>query len=235
MDWGFLAFLSQAWFVLPWYGVGLLGAIWSVYDTHRFNRPLNQPLKWAWPIIILFFSVIGLALYWLVSRPPGMAKKTPEERERAFEEFSRSTFRKVTASVIHCVGGDGLGIVTAMVVVRAVRTSFWAEFWIEYLVGFCFGWFIFQLAAMRKMTDGFWKAIWMAFRAEFFSMMTVMAGMGVVMAYLTPMVVGQQPRPLTVAFWGFAMFGLLLGFVATHPMNWLLVEIGWKHGQGKHA
>jgi hypothetical protein len=54
---------------------------------------------------------------------------------------------------------------------------------------------------MRSMTDSPLNALWMAGRAEFFSMMTVMAGMGAVMAYVTPTVVGQQPPAGTPAFW----------------------------------
>lgn len=72
----------------------------------------------------------------------------------------------------------------------------------------------------------------MAFRGEFMSMLTVMGGMGVVMGYITPMVVPAQPDPLTYAFWGFAMLGLLMGYVWTLPMNWMMVKLGWKHGMG---
>jgi hypothetical protein len=82
------------------------------------------------------------------------------------------------------------------------------------------------------MTDSKARALAMAFRAEFFSMLTVMGGMGAVMAYVTPAVVGMQPKPTTAAFWGFGMFGLLVGYVFTFPMNWMLVKIGWKHGMG---
>ncbi len=73
-------------------------------------------------------------------------------------------------------------------------------------------------------------AIWKAERAEFFSMITMMIGMGLVMRFVTPAVVGQRPEPTTAAFWGFAALGLLIGFVFTYPMNWWLVSIGWKHG-----
>lgn len=231
----FLRFLAEPWFVGPWYLVGLMGMAWVIQDMVRNNEPLNQPLKWAWPIIVLFFSVIGIALYVTTSRPPEIGKKPPDAKKRAFQDYSESTFRKVTGSVIHCVGGDGLGIMTAMVIARLLDMSFWMEFWFEYLVGFCFGWFIFQYGAMRKMADGPGQAIWMAGRAEFFSMMTVMAGMGTVMGFVTPLVVGEQPNPNTWAFWGFATLGLLVGLVATYPMNWMLVRIGWKHGMGSHG
>ena len=63
-------------------------------------------------------------------------------------------------------------------------------------------------------------------------MLTVMGGMGVVMGYVTPMTVTEQPGPLTYAFWGFGMLGLLVGYVFTFPMNWMLVKVGWKHGMG---
>jgi len=82
------------------------------------------------------------------------------------------------------------------------------------------------------MTDSNLKAFWMAGRAEFFSMMTVMAGMGVIMGYVTPHAVGQQPKPYTFAFWGFAALGLITGFILTIPMNFMMVKIGWKHGLG---
>lgn len=119
---------------------------------------------------------------------------------------------------------------TAMVVARLINMSFWQEFWFEYAVGFAFGWFIFQYKAMSKMTDSTLQALWMGGRAEFFSMITVMAGMGAVMGFVTPLVVGEQPQPDTFAFWGFAALGLFVGYIVTYPMNWGLVQMGWKHG-----
>ena len=60
-------------------------------------------------------------------------------------------WKKVVGADIHCVAGDGLGIITAMVVTRWLGVDFATEFWIEYAVGFAFGWFIFQYWAMRSM------------------------------------------------------------------------------------
>jgi hypothetical protein len=119
-----------------------------------------------------------------------------------------------------------------MVIARALGLTFWQEFWFEYAVGFLFGWLIFQLKSMTMMTDRLGRALLMAFRAEFFSMLTVMGGMGAVMTYVTPAVVGAQPKATTYAFWGFGMLGLLAGYVFTFPMNWLMVKLGWKHGMG---
>jgi hypothetical protein len=233
MDWGFLSFLAEPWFVIPWYVIGIAGFFLVMYDIRNHNTPLKVAMKWAWPIIVLFFSVIGLALYYGTARVPGIAKKPDEEaKNKAHMEYEKNMFRRVNGAVIHCVAGDGLGIMTAMVIARAVEMSFWQEFWFEYLVGFLFGWFIFQFRSMLMMTDSKPMALAMAFRAEFMSMLTVMAGMGAVMGYITPLAVTEQPKPLTFAFWGFGMFGLLLGYVFTWPMNWMMVKIGWKHGMG---
>lgn len=228
MQW--LAFLAEPWFVLSWYALGLAGALWVVYDTYRVNTEVNAALKWAWPIIVLFFSPIGLALYLWTCRPAGIGKVSGDQQQQLHHQYVDKPFRKVTGSVIHCVGGDGLGIMTAMVIARSVDMSFWTEYWFEYLVGFAFGWFIFQYKAMKMMADSALQALWMGGRAEFWSMITVMAGMGMVMTYITPGVVGEQPDPTTAAFWGFGALGLLAGFVVTYPINWVLVKMRWKHG-----
>jgi hypothetical protein len=233
MDWNLLAFLAEPAFVVPWYALGIAGAVWVGYDLSRTNTPLKTAMKWAWPIIVLFFSVIGLALYFGTARAPGIdAAQSDDEKQQRHDDYERSMFRRVNGAVIHCVAGDGLGIMTAMVIARLLRLTFWQEFWFEYAVGFAFGLFIFQYKSMRMMTDSPAKALAMAFRAEFFSMLTVMGGMGAVMTYVTPMVVGAQPQPLTFAFWGFGMLGLLIGYLFTFPMNWMIVKIGWKHGMG---
>lgn len=194
------------------------------------NQNVNQALKWAWPIMIFFFSVLAIGLYLWTCRPPGIGEKEGEEAKQAHHEYVSTGFRKTTGAVMHCVGGDGLGIMTGMVIARAVNMSFWEEFWFEYAVGYAFGWFIFQLKSMTMMASNMGSALLMAFRAEFFSMLTVMAGMGMVMGYVTPLSVGEQPSPTTYAFWGFAMLGLLVGAIFTYPMNWAMVKLCWKHG-----
>jgi hypothetical protein len=230
---GWLAFLSHPAFVLPWYAVGAVSAAWVAYDLRHTNTVLMKAMQWAWPIVVFFFSVLGLALYFASARAPGVAEARDErEKKKLFDDYERSMLRRVNGAVIHCVAGDGLGIMTGMAIARVLAMTFWQEFWFEYAVGFAFGWFIFQYKSMTMMTDSKLRALAMAFRAEFFSMLTVMGGMGAVMAFVTPAVVGMQPKPWTAAFWGFGALGLMVGYVFTFPMNWMIVKIGWKHGMG---
>ena len=233
---GWLSVLAQPWFVVPWYLIGVAGAFAVAFDMKRHNRQVDRAVQWAWPIIVFYFSVIGIALYLLTSRPPGIQDvEDDHEQKKVFARYASKTYRKVTGSCIHCVGGDGLGIITAMIIARLASLDFWQEYWFEYAVGYAFGWFVFQMAAMKMTTDSNLKALWMGGRGEFFSMLTVMAGMGAVMGWVTPLTIGQQPKPTTFGFWGFAALGLLVGFVLTFPMNWMLVAVGWKHGIGMKA
>ncbi len=129
MDWSTLSFLAEPWFVIAWYAVGILGAAWVIADIHRHNTVLKQAIAWGWPIIVLFFSLIGLALYWLTARAPGVEDlNTREAKQRAHDRYQQSMLRRVNGALIHCVAGDGLGIMTGMVIARLAGMSFWQEF-----------------------------------------------------------------------------------------------------------
>jgi hypothetical protein len=222
MGWNALTFLAEPAFVIPWYVLGLIGAVLVIADIKALKTPPEAAMRWAWPIVTFFFAPVGLLLYVSLAR-----------NSRSGVDVEQGvSFRSVNASVIHCVAGDGLGIVSAMIVARALGMNFWSEFWFEYITGFMVGWLVFQRKAMERMAPGRVSALAMAFRAEFFSMLAVMGGMGAVMTFVTPAVVGAQPGPLTYAFWGFAMLGLLAGYALGLPMNWLLLKVGWK-GTGK--
>ncbi len=127
----FLRFLANPAFVLTWYGFGLTAAAWVLYDSFTANHYVSPALNAAWPIIMVFFSVIGLGFYLASCRPPGIGRKQGEEAQRAHAAFVSARWKKVVGSVIHCVGGDGLGIISAMVVTRWLGFSFWPEFWIS--------------------------------------------------------------------------------------------------------
>ncbi len=74
-----IAFLAHPAFVVPWYAFGAAAAMWALHDEYRVNTMLPPAIKWAFPIIVLFFSVIGLVLYLWAARPKdiGAHRKTP--------------------------------------------------------------------------------------------------------------------------------------------------------------
>lgn len=122
--------------------------------------------------------------------------------------------KKVTGAASHCVAGDGLRIVTAMIIARLIGMKFWQEFWFEYGAGFVFGWLIFQYKSMTKMTQSVIRRLAMAFRAEFFPMLAVMPGMGIVPVW---------PLAATTTYWA-----LLISAEANRsscrPSTWFLAR-----------
>ena len=112
------------------------------------NTSVNKALKTGWPVVIIFFSIFGLFLYLWTCRPKGMSYfKTGINKKSTHEKFHHnyvaSTFSKVTGSVIHCVAGDGLGIMTAMLLEDIWDLISGANLWRiilldSYLDGFCF-------------------------------------------------------------------------------------------------
>jgi Domain of unknown function (DUF4396) len=231
IDWlSFFYFLTTGPFVLSWYVSGFILTLWIIYDVIYVNTSVSKPLKVGWPIIVFFFSIIGLLLYLLTCRAPGMANLKEDKKKKIHHNYVTPVFNKVTGSVIHCVAGDGLGIMTAMVIGRYVGLNLWSEFTDEYIAGFFFGWILFQYPAMRSMGNSSVQALWKGGRAEFFSMITLMTGMSLTMKLVQPHIVPSTPLPDTYAFWGIASLALFIGTVVTYPMNWLLVSIGWKHG-----
>lgn len=230
MQFNFLTFLTNGLFVISWYASGVVLALWVIYDVLSVNTQVNKTLKIGWPIIMFFFSVIGLVMYIWTCRVPRIAYLKAGEKKKAHQRYVANTFSKVTGSVIHCVSGDALGIVTAMVISRYVGLHFWSEFTAAYITGFLFGLLLFQYPAMKSMGNTSAQALWKGGRAEFFSMITLMTGMGSVDKFIAPQLVSPPPLPTTYAFWGIAGFALLIGSALTYPMNWWLVSIGWKHG-----
>ncbi len=153
----------------------------SVRHVHRQSAG-HARIEAAWPIIVLFVSVIGAVLYLRSCRPRHIGSiwndAGAEDASRTHREFVAEKWKQVVGSDIHCVAGDGLGSVTAMIVMRLLGFGFWPEIWTEYVVGFAFGWLLFQAPAMHHMGMPWMTAIWKGGRAEFFSMVTVMLGMG---------------------------------------------------------
>src|SRR5262245_40254670 len=102
--------------------------------------------------------------------------------------------------------------------------------WPRCVLGFAFGWTIFQALFMRDMAGGsYLRALKSTFISELLSMNLLMAGM-------VPTVMALKSRipsaadPATPQFWFVMSMGLLVGFIVAYPMNWWLVAHHLKHG-----
>src|SRR6201987_427478 len=131
---------------------------------------------------------------------------------------------------MHCVAGDGLGILAGAVISSVICLVALVEVILEYVLGFAFGWTIFQALFMRDMSGGtYGRALKSTFVPELLSMNLLMAGMvPTVMILRRHLAFADNPAAPT--FWFVMSMGLLVGLVFAYPMNWLLVAHHLKHG-----
>ena len=164
---------------------------------------------------------LGVFLYVLGCREP-----LPGLHER----YVATRWRQVLGSTMHCVAGDGVGILTGAVVASLFDLSRTTDIALEYALGFAFGWSIFQALFMRDMAGGSYRrALSSAFFPELLSMNFLMAGMVPVMTLAMANTPGSRD-PSGPTFWFIMSMALLVGFITAYPMNWWLVSRHMKHG-----
>ncbi len=131
---------------------------------------------------------------------------------------------------MHCVAGDGVGILAGAVIASVFHLPKGADIALEYALGFSFGWSIFQSLFMRGMVGGsYTRALSSTFFPELLSMNCLMAGMVPAMT-LAMKSVPASHEPSEPAFWFVMSMALLVGFITAYPMNWWLVSRHMKHG-----
>src|SRR5262249_23049310 len=98
-------------------------------------------------------------------------------------------WRQTLGSTMHCVAGDGVGIIAGAVLSSVFGIAGLAEVILEYVLGFAFGWSIFQALFMRDMAGGsYLRALKSTFISGLLSMNLLMAGM-------VPTVISRGFRP----------------------------------------
>jgi hypothetical protein len=124
---------------------------------------------------------------------------------------------------MHCVAGDGVGIIAGAMLASFFGLTGLAEVVVEYVLGFAFGWTIFQALFMRDMAGGSCRrALSGTFMSELLAMNLLMAGM-VPTVMAQKLSIATAAYPMTPSFWFVMSMGLLVGFIVACPMNWWLV------------
>lgn len=205
--------------MLLWFLLTAMAVAFVAIDIR--STPASPVLKWGFVLLTAYTGPIGAFLYVLGCREllPGL-----------HEQYIATRWRQVLGSTMHCVAGDGIGILAGAAVASYLTLSRPVDIALEYGLGFGFGWTIFQSLFMRDMAGGSYRrALASTFLPEFLSMNFLMAGM-MPIASLGRFVVGGKFSPLTPEFWFVMSMALLAGFVVAYPINWWLVAKGLKHG-----
>jgi hypothetical protein len=205
--------------MLLWFLLAAVSLLFVAIDIR--NTPESPVMKWGFALLTAYTGVVGAFLYVLGCREP-----LPGLHERYVE----ARWRQTLGSTMHCVAGDGVGILAGAVLSSVLHIAGPPEMVLEYLLGFAFGWTIFQALFMRDMAGGSYaKALKSTFMSELLSMNLLMAGMMPTMMVLRRYVASAD-NPLTLNFWFVMSMSLLVGFIVAYPMNWWLVANHLKHG-----
>ncbi len=205
--------------MLLWFLLTALSLLFVVVDVR--TTPESPVLKWGFILLTAYTGPLGAFLYVLGCREP-----LPGLHER----YVATRWRQVLGSTMHCVAGDGLGILMGAVIASLFHLAKVADIALEYALGFAFGWSVFQSLFMRDMAGGSYRrALSSTFFPELLSMNFLMAGMVPVMI-LAMKSVPASHHTSGPEFWFVMSMALLVGFVTAYPMNWWLVSRHMKHG-----
>ncbi len=205
--------------MLLWFILTALSVAFVAIDIR--STPESVVLKWGFVLVTLFTGPLGAFLYVLGCREP---------MPGLHAQYVATQWRQALGSAMHCVAGDGVGILAGAVIAGALLLARPVEIALEYLLGFGFGWAIFQALFMRDMVGGSYaRALATTFIPELTSMNCLMAGMIPVAIIWKARVPGSQ-SPAAPAFWFIMSMALVAGFLLAYPMNWWLVARKLKHG-----
>ncbi len=132
--------------MLLWFLLTALSVLFVAIDIG--STPESVVLKWGFVLITLYTGPLGAFLYVLGCREP-----LPGLHER----YVAARWRQVLGSTMHCVAGDGLGILAGAIIGSLIGLSNYGDVALEYFLGFGFGWTIFQSLFMRNMAGGSYR------------------------------------------------------------------------------
>jgi hypothetical protein len=205
--------------ILLWFLLAALAVAFVAIDIRA--TPEAPVLKWGFVLVTAYTGVVGAFLYVLGCREP---------LPGTHEQYTAARWRQTLGSTMHCVAGDGVGILVGAVLSSLLGLTGLAEVALEYGLGFGFGWTIFQALFMRDAAGGSYPvALKRTFVPELLSMNLLMAGMvPTVMALRRHVALAGDPAH--ARFWFVMSMALLAGFIVAYPMNWWLVANHLKHG-----
>lgn len=153
--------------MLLWFLLTAAAVLFVAVDIR--STPESPVLKWGFILLTAYTGPLGAFLYVLGCREP---------LSGLHERYVAARWRQVLGSTMHCVAGDGIGILAGAVIASLLILSPLADIALEYVLGFGFGWTIFQALFMRAMAGGsYWRSLTSTFIPEFLSMNFLMTGM----------------------------------------------------------
>lgn len=204
--------------MLLWFILTALAVLFVAVDIRA--TPEHPVMKWAFVLFTAYSGPFGAFLYVLGCREP---------LPGTHAQYVAARWRQALGSTMHCVAGDGIGILVGAVIGALVAMPRASDMALEYVLGFAFGWSIFQALFMGEMFGSYFRALKGTFTSELLSMNCLMGGMFPVaaLAFAGDEAAHNPAEPL---FWFRMSLALMAGALLAYPMNWWLVAHHLKHG-----
>lgn len=198
--------------VLAWVGLSVLsvGVLWV--DIRRNNQALPSMMKVVWALMVLYSSVLGLAVYWYSGRTQIPA-----------DTFWRRGMRSTSHCYSGCGVGEALGVTLAAGILLLDTVGVAAT---TFAFAYTFG-VAFTVGPLMQGGVGLREALADAVYSEsgsIVAMETVAIGSDIYLA-------GESTMGEPV-FWASLAVSLSLGFLAAYPVNLGLLHLGVKEGMG---
>jgi hypothetical protein len=218
--------------------LGAACALVIAFDEIR--RPQRMwIMNLVWPITALFGSLWIVWQYFAFGRGPAQADGSDKPKEKP-------PFAVLVANgALHCGSGCALGDICAewlVALAPVVAIAFgwkslfadriFAVWIVDYLFAFGFGVLFqyFTIAPMRGLS--FWPGILAAVKADALSLTSWQVGMYGFMAIAYFLIFrlgfGVRLEADTVEFWFMMQIAMLFGFATAFPVNWFLLNAGFK-------
>src|SRR6516162_10910731 len=115
--------------MLLWFLLTAMAVIFVALDIR--STPESPVLKAGFVLLTCYTGPLGAFLYVLGCREP---------LPGLHEQYVAVHWRQVLGSTMHCVAGDGVGILAGAVIDAIFGLTGLAEIAVEYILGFAFGW-----------------------------------------------------------------------------------------------
>jgi Domain of unknown function (DUF4396) len=131
--------------IVLWFVVAALAVAFVATDIR--NTPDSLVLKWGFVLLTACTGDVGAFLYVIGCREP---------LRGTHEQYTSARWRQTLGSTMHCVAGDGVGILAGAILSSLLGLTGLAEVALEYMLGFGFGWTDLPGAphARRRNGDG---------------------------------------------------------------------------------
>lgn len=237
---------------IAWASIGIAVACAAVIVVDEARHPQSMGvMNLVWPLTALYLSVIGVWWYFRVGRrmtrdagmiKPGMSGPGHGGMSMSHMggggEGDRVTLPQSLLAASHCGAGCVVGDILSEFTVfylgltiagSMMKASLVWDFVAAWTFGIAFQYF--TIKPMRNLTVG--EGIVAAVKADTLSIIAFQIGMYVWMAVVHfRLFPSPHLKPVSPVFWMMMQIAMVLGFLASAPVNRWLIEAGWKEKMG---